>query len=301
MNLLIAGASGLIGQELVLSLFKEHQITVLGRTKNKLSTLFPKEVTYVTWDKLEHLNATTFDAVINLSGSNIAASRWSPKVKAELIHSRVNTSQTLIRWLVKNQAKPHFYCANAVGIYGLQADGAEQAFTEDSVIDLVHPVDFLSEIGIRWQEALDEADKAGLAVTTTRFGVVLKKRKGFLGKLYPSFICGLGSVIGSGRHYLSWVDSEDLVDAYRFLLNHPQMTGPVNITAPNPCTQKEFAKAYAKSLHRPMLLTTPAFVIRLLFGEMGESLINHGQKVIPKRLLEAGFIFKKATIEEALN
>jgi uncharacterized protein (TIGR01777 family) len=301
MNLLIAGASGLIGQELVTSLFKEHQITVLGRTKNKLSTLFPKEATYATWDELDLLNANTFDAVINLSGSNIAASRWSPKVKAELIHSRVYTSQTLIRWLVKNQAKPHFYCANAVGIYGLQEDGEEQAFTEDSVIDLVHPVDFLSEIGIRWQEALEEAEKAGLAVTTTRFGVVLKKRKGFLGKLYPSFIYGLGSVIGSGRHYLSWVDSEDLVNAYRFLLHQPQMTGPINITAPNPCTQKEFAKAYAKSLHRPLLLTTPTFVIRLLFGEMGESLINHGQKVIPKRLLEAGFIFKKPTIEEALN
>lgn len=301
MNLLIAGASGLIGQELVKNLSKEHQITVLGRYKNKLSTLFPKEVTCLTWDELGHLNASTLDAVINLSGSNIADSRWSPKVKDELIQSRVQSSQTLIRWLVKNQAKPHFYCANAVGIYGLQEDGEEEAFTEDSAIDLVHPVDFLSEIGVRWQEALKEAEQAGLAVTTTRFGVVLKKRKGFLGKLYPSFICGLGSVIGSGRHYLSWVDCEDVVNAYRFLLNHPQITGPVNITAPNPCTQKEFANAYAKSLHRPLLLTTPTFVIRLLFGEMGESLINHGQKVLPKRLLEAGFTFKKVRIEEALN
>lgn len=301
MNILIAGASGLIGQELIHGMFQEHQFTVLGRDKGSLQRLFPKEITCVSWDKLNELDASQFDAVINLCGLNIASSRWSPKVKAEIINSRVKTSQTLIHWIIKQEAKPHFYCANAVGIYGLQENGDEHTFTEETIIDCVHPRDYLSEIGIRWQQALEEAEKANLAVTTTRFGVVLKKKKGFLGKLYPSFICGLGSVIGDGRQYLSWIDSDDLVNAYRFLFNNPQMTGPVNITAPTPCMQKEFAKAYAKALHRPLLLKTPAFIMKLLFGEMGDCLINHGQKVSPKRLLDAGFKFKRSTINEAFG
>ncbi|BCA94825.1 hypothetical protein TUM19329_11860 [Legionella antarctica] len=202
---------------------------------------------------------------------------------------------------MKQNAKPHIYCANAVGIYGLQNNGDPTVFDEDTDIDFSHPKDFLSEVGIRWQQALKDAEDAGLAVTTTRFGVVLKKGKGFLGKLYPSYICGLGSVIGDGRQILSWVDSRDLVNAYRFLLAHPHLTGPVNITSPNPCMQKDFAKAFAQSLHRPLLLKTPAFVMRLLFGEMGEYLINSGQRVVPKRLLEAGFKFQSNDIKEALE
>lgn len=301
MNVLIAGASGLIGQELIQGLINEHQLTVLGRQKNQLRALFPKEVACVSWDELASVDAHAFDAVVNLCGLNIAASRWTPAIKEAIIRSRVHTTQTLVDWILKQGAKPHLYCANAVGIYGLQEDGKEEAFTEDSVIDIVHPKDFLSEIGIRWQLALKDAEQAGLAVTTMRFGVVLKEGKGFLGKLYPSFICGLGSQIGVGRHYLSWIDSRDLVKAFEFLLTHPQLTGPVNIVSPNPCMQKDFAKAYAKALHRPFFLTTPTFVIRLLFGEMGETLINHGQKVSPKRLIDEGFRFNYATIEEALS
>lgn len=300
MNILIAGASGLIGQELIHGMYKEHQFTVLGRHKDSLRQVFHNGTISVSWDELDNLDASHFDAVINLCGLNIAASRWSPKVKDELISSRVQTSEILVQWILKQNAKPHIYCANAVGIYGLQENGDPHVLTEDTEIDLVDPKDFLSEIGIRWQQALKDAEDAGLAVTTTRFGVVLKKGKGFLGKLYPSFICGLGSVIGDGRQVLSWVDSDDLVNAYRFLLNHPKITGPVNITSPNPCMQKDFAKAFAQSLHRPLLLTTPAFVMRLLFGEMGDCLINRGQRVMPKRLLEAGFEFKRANIQEAL-
>ena len=299
-NILIAGASGLIGQELIHGMHKEHQFTVLGRHKDSLRQVFQNGTVSVSWDELNNLDANQFDAVINLCGLNIAASRWSPKIKEELISSRVQTTQILVQWILRQNAKPHIYCANAVGIYGLQNNGDTEVLNEDTEINFAQPKDFLSEIGIQWQQALKDAEDAGLPVTTTRFGVVLKKGKGFLGKLYPSFICGLGSVIGDGRQMLSWVDSEDVVNAYRFLLSHPNMTGPVNITSPNPCMQKEFAKAFAQSLHRPLLLTTPSFMMRLLFGEMGECLINKGQNVIPKRLQEAGFEFKWPNIQEAL-
>lgn len=300
MNILIAGASGLIGQELINGMHTEHQFTALGRHKDSLRQVFQNETISVSWDELDNLDANQFDAVINLCGLNIGT-RWSPKVKEEIIRSRTQTTEILVQWILKQNAKPHIYCANAVGIYGLQSNDDPTVLDEDTEIDFSQPKDFLSEVGIRWQHALKDAEDAGLAVTTTRFGVVLKKGKGFLGKLYPSYICGLGSVIGDGRQVLSWVDSRDLVNAYRFLLAHPNLIGPVNITSPNPCMQKDFAKAFAQSLRRPLLLTTPAFVIRLLFGEMGEYLINHGQRVVPKRLLEDGFEFQWPDIQMALE
>ncbi|MBL7481257.1 TIGR01777 family oxidoreductase [Legionella bononiensis] len=301
MNILIAGASGLIGQELIHGLSQEHHFTVLGRHKDLLRQVFSGQFVSVSWDELDTLDASEFDAVINLCGLNISAARWTPKIKEEIITSRVETTERLARWIIKQKANPHFYCANAVGIYGMQEHGESAVLSEDTVIDFSRPKDFLSEVGIRWQQALQEAETAGLAVTSTRFGVVLKKGKGMLGKLYPSFISGFGSVIGNGKQYISWVDSKDVVNAYRFLLERPDITGAVNLTSPNPCMQKDFAKAYAKSLHRPLLLMTPAFVIHLLFGEMGDCLINHGQRVIPKRLLDEGFTFQFPTIDKALE
>lgn len=301
MNILIAGASGLIGQALIHGMANEHHFTVLGRHKDHLRQVFPEQIISVSWDELDYLDARQFDVVINLAGLNIASSRWSPEVKEKIISSRVNTTETLVRWILKQNATPHIYCANAVGIYGLQEQNDSSVFTENTLIDIDHPKDFLSEVGIKWQEALNEALNAGIAVTTTRLGVVLKKGEGFLGKLYPSFICGAGSIIGNGQQYLSWIDIDDLVNAYRFLLNHPELTGPINITSPNPCTQKEFAKAFAKTLSRPLWLRTPAAMIRLLFGEMGECLINKGQKVIPQRLLDAGFEFEWSEISDALE
>lgn len=300
MNILIAGASGLIGQALIHGLAREHQITALGRDQALLEKTLPHDVACITWDSLDDLDANDFQAVINLCGHNVAAWRWTAKTKEAIISSRVDTTQVLINWIMMHNATVHFYCANAIGIYGLQENGSQTDLTEDTPIDRKNPKDFLSEVGIRWQDALKEAEKAGLPVTSTRFGVVLKAGKGFLGKLYPSFYCGLGSVIGNGSQYLSWVDCEDLVNAYRFLLDNPSITGPVNITAPTPCTQKEFATAYAHALHRPLVLRTPAWFIKLLFGEMGDCLMNHGQRVIPQRLLAAGFTFKYTTIEEAL-
>ena len=300
MNILLAGASGLIGQELVYGLSQAHSFTLLGRSKETLRNTFPEFSTVLTWEELDTTDPHQFDAVINLCGTSIAAARWSDKVKEDIISSRVDTTKKLVDWVLKHKAKPHIYCANAIGIYGLQENGCTVDLSEETIIDTKAPHDFLSEIGLRWQDALKEAEQAGLAVTTTRFGVVLKEGKGFLGKLYPSFICGLGSIIGDGTQYLSWVSSDDVVAAYRFLLDHPNMTGPVNITAPNPCMQKEFAQVYAKALHRPLFLKTPAVVMRLLFGEMGEFLINRGQRVVPKRLLEAGFVFQNPRIEDAL-
>lgn len=301
MNILIAGASGFIGQELTKTLMAEHQLTLIGRKKKHLERQFSScPVQTYAWSELAGLDAKNYDVIINLSGQSIAASRWTAKVKKQLIASRVNTSHKLIAWAIKNGAKPHFYCANAIGIYGLQTNGDPQAFDEDSPIDFDHPHDFLSEIAIHWQNALKSALDFGMPVTTTRFGVVLKKDQGMLKKLVPSFYLGLGSIIGDGKQALSWVHIDDVIGAYLFLLARPELTGAINITSPNPVTQADFARSLAKAMRRPLLWKTPAFVIRRLLGQMGEELIIRGQKVVPKRLLEEGYQFHYSELEPAL-
>lgn len=299
MNILIAGASGFIGHALVNALQKKHNLTVLGRDEAKLASLFPS-INKISWDNLSSLNANTIDAIINLCGHNIAASRWNESVKAKIINSRIVPAASLINWALEQSAKPHFYNASAIGIYGMQAINDEAVFDEDSYIDYQQPRDYMSEIGIRWEEALKPAIDAGLPVTITRFGVVLQKNNGMLQKLKPAFYAGLGSVMGHGKQVISWVQIEDVIEAYQFLLDNPNLTGVFNLTSPNPVTQAKFAKILAKAMHRPLLLKTPAFVIKALFGEMGECLILNGQRVKPKRLIENGFSFKFATLDSAL-
>lgn len=301
MNLLIAGGSGFIGQKLVRALQPEHTITVLGRDDANLKRHFIQPVNTITWEILPELDARTFDAIINLCGYNIAASRWNPGVKKKLIDSRVKTTTTLIDWAIKNQAKPHFICANAVGIYGMQESQDSRALDEYSHIDFEHPHDFLSEIGSRWQQALLPAIDFGMPVTTTRFGVVLGKEDGVLKKLAPSFYLGCGSIIGDGKQMMSWVHIDDVVSAVLFLLNKPELTGAFNVTSPNPVSQAEFARALATTMHRTLFLKMPAFVIRILFGEMGECLLLKGQRVIPTRLMEAGFKFRYPDLMAALR
>ena len=278
-----------------------HTITVLGRDMASLQQRFSKPVNVVTWERLPNLEAKTFDTVINLCGYNIAASRWNHAVKKELIDSRVKTTATLIDWAIKYHAKPHFICANAVGIYGLQESQDSQELDEDSPIDFERPRDFLSEIGIRWQQALQPAIDFGMNVTTTRFGIVLGKGNGVLKKLSPSFYMGLGSIIGDGKQIMSWVHIDDVVGAIIFLLNKPDTRGVFNVTSPNPVSQAEFARALASVMHRPLLLKMPAFIIRMLFGEMGECLLLKGQRVVPNRLIELGYEFRYPDLKDALR
>lgn len=301
MNLLIAGATGFIGKKLVTALQSTHTVTVLGRDMANLHRHFTKPVNTVTWESLPKLNANKYDAVINLCGYNIAASRWSGRVKEEIIQSRVKTTSDLVNWVIKHEATPHFICANAVGIYGMQDDADNAELDEDSPIDFEHPRDFISEIGIRWQQALQPAIDYGLNVTTMRFGVVIGKGEGILKKLLPSFYMGCGSVIGDGNQVMSWVHIDDVVSAIIFLLNKPDLKGAFNLTSPNPVSQAEFARVLATTMSRPLLLKIPAFMIRILFGEMGDCLLLKGQRAVPNRLIKLGFVFRYPNLVDALR
>lgn len=300
MHVLIAGASGFIGQALTKYLMPHHKITVLGRDKDRLNSCFDKHIGQITWQELECFNANDVDVIINLCGYSIAEKRWTPAIKKELIDSRVLPNQQLINWLIRHNAKPHYICANAVGIYGLQDSRDMRSFDEDTVINYAQPNDFLSEIGMAWEQSLHPAIDFGIAVTTARFGVVLKRQQAMLAKLELPFKLGLGSTIGSGQQYLSWVHIDDVTQALGFLIAHPEISGPVNITAPMPVSQKEFATTLAKIMQRPLILNMPAFMVKLIFGEMGECLLLKGQRVVPKRLNELGYSFKYPGLRDAL-
>jgi uncharacterized protein (TIGR01777 family) len=299
MNILIAGASGFIGTVLVNQLSHHHKITVLGRKLEKLDRVFSKDINQFTWSNLTNQDATQFDLIINLSGSSVGAQRWSSSVKKELIESRTLTNQQLIEWLIRQKAKPRFFCANAIGIYGAQ-ELSQNVFDEDSPLPLSSD-DFLQQIGLAWEQSLQIATDAGIPVTTLRFGVVLKQGEGMLKKLELPFRLGLGSIVGSGQQMLSWIHYKDLVRAINFLIEHPDVIGAVNITAPYPITQQEFAKELAKALKRPLFIKTPGWFIKTLFGEMGDYLLLKGQKVLPKRLTELEFKFSYPKIETALT
>ena len=301
MNILIAGASGFIGRALVARLQSDHVLTVLGRDIRALERHFPPAVNKTTWDKLSGLNASTYEVIINLCGTNISASRWNTEVKQQIIESRVKTTGLLIDWVIQYGAQPHFISANAIGIYGPQDSNDPSSFDENSPIDFEHAPDFLSEVGIQWQKALQPAIDFGMPVTIGRFGVVIGKEDGMLKKLWPSFYFGAGSIIGDGKQVLSWIQRDDLVAALKFLLDNPELTGVFNLTSPNPVSQAEFANTLAAVMHRPRFLKMPTFVVRLLFGEMGECLLLKGQRVVPTRLLNAGFKFRHAGLKDALE
>lgn len=299
MNILIAGASGFIGRELTNHLSKHHQITVTGRQFSKLNTLFSKKIGKLTWDNLKDQDAKQYDLVINLSGSSIGDKRWTSSVKREHIESRTKTNQQLIGWLMNHHAKPRFFCASAIGIYGAK-EFSTDFFDEDSTLPQL-PSDFLQEIGLLWEQSLNEAINAGIPVTVLRFGVVLKQGEGMLKKLELPFRLGLGTVLGSGRQSFSWVYYKDLINAIDFIIEHPQLTGPVNITSPYPVTQEVFAQQFSRALNRTLFLKMPGWFVKLVFGEMGEFLLLKGQSVLPKRLTEAGFKFTAPKIESVFN
>jgi uncharacterized protein len=298
MKILIAGGTGFVGRHLIPHLNKRHEIFVIGRDKNKIKKHFANKVMAYEWDSLTSINPNDVDVIINLCGKNIANSRWSELIKNKIINSRVSTCKQLLSWATPAKDSIRFYCANGISIYGMQQVDDKNHLTEQAPIAFECPPDFLTEVAVKWLKA---ANMSQITTTIMHFGVVLKKKEGFLKKLSPSFYFGLGSIIGSGKQGISWIHINDLINAIEFLLNHPNLNGSFNLCAPNPVSQEQFAKRLAHSMNRPLLMTIPAIIIKTLLGEMGEYLILKGQRVIPERLIDSGFTFEYPTIKQALE
>ncbi len=225
-----------------------------------------------------------FDAAVHLSGENIVC-RWTEKKKNSIRRSRVDSTRYLVSLFsgLRNPPKT-FICASAVGYYG---DRAEERLTERSAPGS----GFLPDVCCEWENEANRASDLGVRVINLRLGVVLTPAGGILGSLLPVFRMGLGGVIGSGGQYLSWISIEDLSRIIIYLAEHGEVSGPVNAVSPNPVTNRQFTAALASVLGRPAWFSTPAFAVRLFFGEMGRSTMLAGSRVFPEKLLSSGYEF----------
>lgn len=309
MKRIIAGGTGFIGQHLIKQwLAAQHQIIVIGRSREKISRLFNNKVEAVEWRELtSRAPELLADAqvIVNLTGSNIGAGRWTDVRKQEILQSRVEATRTLAELCAGfGEQSPPLFNANGVGIYGSQApanNGLPSALDENTVIDHQQSTSFLAEVGRQWELATLSAREAKARVVLMRFGAVLDAKGGALQQLLVPFRLGLGGPLGTGQQAFSWIALKDLGDAIEFLISHPEVSGPVNLVAPECVTQKQFAKTLGKVLHRPAFMPTPEFLIKTIFGQMGEELLLSGQNVYPKRLLELGYKFSYPDIESALK
>lgn len=291
MNILITGATGFIGSNLI-EKFKSHNITILTRDITKANNLFIKHDIKILNSLDSISNDAVLDIIINLAGSPISK-RWTKKYKKTLIDSRVLTSEKIAILVKRLIVKPKkIISASAIGYYGSQsADVTEESAPKKC---------FTNNLCSQWEESIMKCNNLGANVVILRLGVVLGLNKGILKETEPMFKLGLGGKIASGRQYLSWVHIVDVVDSIEFLINDNSASGAYNLTAPQPVTNKDWTNSLAKTLNRPAIIPLPSFLIKLIFGEMGESLLINGVKVLPKRLTLAGFKFKFNTLEKAL-
>jgi len=292
MNILISGASGLIGSHLVSYLTQQgHQVFKLFRGNGMSDTPYHWQPDV---GKIQFDNSIQLDAVINLCGVNIGECKWSEKRKKALIDSRVESTHLLSQFISKLATPPKvFINASAIGYYG--NSGSKE-------VDESSPPgnNFLTEIVSQWEQAAQPAIDAGIRTVFIRSGVVLATEDGALAKMLLPFKLGLGGRVGSGKQYMSWIALEDEIRAIEFILQQPDISGPINLCSPCAVTNNEFSQTLAKVLNRPAIFPLPEFVVRLVFGEMGELLLLEGCNVKPKKLTDLGFEFTYPILKDAL-
>jgi uncharacterized protein (TIGR01777 family) len=289
----ITGSTGLIGEALAVSLAGDgHRVVRLVRDASRAGA------EDVVWDPargtIDAARLEGVDAVVHLAGEPIGASRWTPATKRAILDSRVQGTELIARTVAALDTPPAvLVSSSAVGVYG---DRADEELTEDSD----QGDDFLAEVCIAWEAAAAPARDAGVRVVHPRTGVVIAKDGPLIDKVELPFRLGVGGRVGTGRQYVPWISLADEIAALRFLIDTP-LEGPVNLVGPSPATNAELTSALGTVLRRPTLLPIPAFAIRLLYGEMGETLATVSQRVLPARLLAAGFTFQHTTILAALR
>ena len=292
MKIVISGASGLIGTPLVAHLrSKGHEVVRLVRRTASSGEAF--------WDPrtgvLDPAILEGADAVIHLSGAGIGDKRWTDAYKREVLESRTSSTALLARTIAGLARKPRvFLSGSAIGIYG---DRADESLTESST----HGTGFLADVCKQWEQAAAPARDAGVRTAFLRTGIVLSPKGGALKKLLAVFKVGLGGRFGSGKQWQSWISLDDEIAAIEFLLDS-SVSGPVNLTAPNPVTNAEFTTVLARVLRRPAILPIPSFGPKILLGsELADALLFTGQRVLPDALNTNGFVFTHPTLESALR
>ena len=293
MDVLITGSSGFIGSALVPALGAAgHSVVRLQRGSGAADSR--------TWDpEGGAIDASALDgvgAVVHLAGEGIGEKKWTPEQKRRILESRTKGTDLLARTLAARDVKPSvLVSASAIGYYGNRGD---EELTEDSPPG----DDFAARVAVEWEAATAPASDAGIRVVVLRTGIVLSPKGGVLKRLLLPFKLGIGGRTGSGNQYMSWITLVDEIRAISFALDHEQVTGPLNLTAPNPATNRELTATLAKVLHRPSVLPTPLLPLKVRFGsELVETLLVNGQRVLPAALSAAGFEFVYPDLEGAFR
>ena len=292
MKVAVTGSSGLIGSSLV-SFLSEKSVTVSKilreNTKDDDISWKPEDG---DWD-----SAFTggVDGIVHLAGENIASGKWTRKKKEKIRNSRIEGTTRLCEHILKLPTPPSvLVCASAIGYYG---NRGVEFLNEGSS----RGSGFLPDVCLGWEEAAESVSKAGIRVVNVRFGIVLSKDGGALAKMMTPFKIGMGGKIGSGTQYMSWIAMDDVTSAIYHTLITESLKGPVNVTAPNPVTNKEFTNTLGEVLKRPAVVPIPAFAAKLAFGEMANDLLLASTKVAPKRLSDSGYKFQYPELENALK
>jgi uncharacterized protein len=293
MKVLLTGASGLVGRALAPRLVAEgHSVVALRRRP------LGGPGVQATWNpeagQIDLSQSGPLDAVIHLAGETIAQ-RWTEAAKARIRDSRVRGTRLLCEALAGLPHLPRaLVCASATGFYG---DRGEEVLDEESPPG----VGFLAGICRDWEAATAPALAHGVRVVHLRLGVVLAAQGGALARMLPVFRLGWGGPLGSGRQHWSWIEIGDLASAFQHVLKHEELSGPINAVAPNPVTNREFARTLAVTLGRPAILPVPAWAVKLLLGEMGEEALLASARVTPRKLKQTGFVFAFPELASALR
>jgi len=290
MKIAIAGSSGLIGTQLVESLRADgHEVLRLVRRP----ATAPSEITWdpargsVDIDKLAGI-----DALVNLAGAGVGDHRWSTKYKQTILNSRVDSTALCAE--IATKVLPHvFISASAIGWYGDTADREVDESTPAGT-------GFLADVVVAWEAAAQPARDAGIRVVHPRTGLVVSNQGGAWGKLLPIFKLGLGGKMGSGKQYWSYISMADEIGALKFLITNESISGPVNLTAPQPATNAAVTKSMGRVLRRPTLFAVPAFVLKTVLGEFSQEILG-STRVVPTVLQRNGFQFVHPTLDAALQ
>jgi uncharacterized protein (TIGR01777 family) len=294
-KVLLTGATGLIGRQLVAALrARGDEVVVLSRDPARAQdTLGVPAAAWRPLDEPAPADALQgCDAVVHLAGENVAQ-RWTASAKRSIRDSRVQGTANLVAGLRATTPAPRvLVSASAVGYYGPRGD---ERLDEDAAPGS----DFLAQVCVEWEQQARGAEDLGTRVVSIRTGVVLDRTGGALAKMLPPFRAGLGGPVAGGGQYMPWIHADDVVALYLAALDDDRWRGPFNAAAPEPVTNREFSTALGRALHRPAVAPVPALAVRLLFGEMAE-IVTKGQRAVPARALALGYRFKHTDLDEAL-
>jgi uncharacterized protein (TIGR01777 family) len=296
-NLLISGATGLVGRSLT------PMLTALGFRVRRLVRSQPLTPDDIRWDpargQLDPAQLEGTDAAIHLAGEPIAGGRWSADRKREILESRLKGTTLLAETLAHLKRPPRvLLSASAIGIYG---DRGDELLVETSPLRTGPDAFFVEQVVHAWEAATEPAERGGIRVVRSRFGMILTPAGGALHAMLPAFQAGVGGRMGHGDQWTSWISIDDILGALHHILLTDGLRGPVNLTAPHPVRNAEFAQVLGNVLRRPSLLPAPAAALRLALGEMADELLLASARVLPERLRETGYQFRQPELEQALR